>query len=192
MQQMPVSDWVRELKAIQEPQFTVENVLKFCQGHGIHADTLEPYLHWDPCCYTRNLIFKCPLFEVMAICWDRGQVSRIHNHRGQNCWMSAPIGKLKVQNFRVEVTDSAKQTCHMVPTDTFVMDSLHPAAVNPAEPVHQVLNLPEYNARAVSIHIYSLPYDSCEVYSADKGTYMDVPLFYTSEYGKVLATAKSS
>ena len=192
MQQMPVGDWVRELCAIEEPKFTVENVLRFCQGHGIQADTLAPYLHWDPCCYTRNLIYKCPLFEVMAICWDRGQLSRIHNHRGQNCWMSVPIGKLKVQNFRVEVTDRARQSCSLIATDTCIMDPLHPAAVNPSEPVHQVLNLLEYDARAVSIHIYSLPYDSCEVYSADKGTYMDVPLYHTSEYGKVLATAKSS
>ncbi|HXZ19627.1 MAG TPA: cysteine dioxygenase family protein [Candidatus Acidoferrales bacterium] len=192
MEQMAVGDWVRELQKIEEPKFTVENVLKFCQGHGVAAGSLEPYLHWDPCCYTRNLIFKCPLFEVMTICWERGQVSRIHNHRGQNCWMSASIGKLKVQNFRVEVTDRAKQTCRLIATDTLIMDPQHPTAVNPIEPVHQVLNLPEYNARAASIHIYSLPYESCEVYSADKGTYMDVPLYYTSEYGKVLVTAKGS
>ncbi len=192
MEQIPVGEWVRELSGIEERRFTVANVLEFCRHNGIEAGTLEPFLHWDPCCYTRNLIYKCPLFEVMAICWESGQISRIHNHRGQNCWMSVPMGKLKVQNYRVEVTDRANQTCRLIATDTCLMDPLHPAAVNPVEPVHQVLNLPEYKARAVSIHIYSLPYDSCEVYSADKGTYMDVPLYYTSEYGKVLATAKSS
>ena len=192
MEQLPVGEWVRQLTAIEAPKFTVENVLWFCQGRGVEARTLEPYLHWDPCCYTRNLIHKCELFEVIAICWERGQYSRIHNHRDQNCWMSVPIGKLKVQNFRVEATDRANHTCQLIPTDSYVMDAAHPAAVNPAEPVHQVLNLPEYNERAVSLHIYSFPYDSCEVYSADKGTYMDVPLYYTSEYGKVATTAKGS
>ncbi len=192
MEQIPVAEWVRQLTAIEQPKFTVENVLKFCQGHGVAAPTLDPFLHWDPCCYTRNLIHKCELFELIAICWQSGQISRIHNHRGQNCWMSVPIGKLKVQNFRVDVTDSAQHTCRMVPTDSYVMDALHPAAVNPSEPVHQVLNLPEYKERAVSLHIYSYPYDSCEVYSADKGTYMDVPLYYTSEYGRVATAAKGS
>ena len=52
------------------------------------------------------------------------------------------------------------------------------------EPVHQVLNLPEWNERAVSLHIYSRPFSSCEIYSLEKGTYCDVPLHYTSEYGK--------
>jgi len=192
MEQLAVGEWVRQLAAINRAKFTVPHVLEFCRAHGVKAGTLDPYLHWDPCCYTRNLIHKSELFEVMAICWDSGQVSRIHNHRDQNCWMSVPIGKLRVQNFRVEAQDASAHTCRLVPTDAYIMDALHPAAVNPVEPVHQVLNLPEYKQRAVSIHIYSYPYDSCEVYSAERGTYMDVPLYYTSEYGKVAGASKPS
>ncbi len=62
-------------------------------------------------------------------------------------------------------------TCHIVPTDIYDMDAAHPAYVNPLEPVHQVLNLPEFNERAVSIHVYSKPFDICEIYQRDKGTY---------------------
>jgi cysteine dioxygenase len=192
MEQLEVQQWVRQLCAIDRAKFTVPNVLEFLQHHGVQAGTLESFLHWDPCCYTRNLIYKCDLFEVIAICWESGHISRTHNHRGQNCWMVVPIGKLKVQNFRVDVQDAVKHTCRMVPTDTYVMDALHPAAVNPLEPVHQVLNLPAYKQRAVSLHIYSYPYDSCEVYSPEQGTYMDVPLYYTSEYGKLSTAEKLS
>ena len=48
-----------------------------------------------------------------------------------------------------------------------------------------MLNLPEFNQRAVSVHVYSKPFDSCEIYSRDKGTYFDVSLHYTSEYGRL-------
>jgi hypothetical protein len=48
-----------------------------------------------------------------------------------------------------------------------------------------VLNLPEFGRRAASIHIYSYPYSTCEVYLMDKGAYSDVPLHYSSEYGKL-------
>jgi hypothetical protein len=102
--------------------------------------------------------------------------------------MSAPIGRLKVQNFRVEDRHASADhsgTCRLTPTDIYEMNSSNPVYVNPLEPVHQVLNLPEYNQRAVSIHIYSKPFDSCEVYQIEKGTYGDVPLHYTSEYGKL-------
>lgn len=184
--QLPISEWVKELAAISAREFTLDNVQNFIVAHHVRPASLDKYLFWSKGNYTRNLIFKNELFECMTICWEIGQFSRIHNHRDQNCWMSAPIGRLKVQNFRVEnraATGASCGTCRLVPTDIYEMNATRPACVNPLEPVHQVLNLPEYNQRAVSIHIYSKPFDACEVYSREKGTYADVPLHYTSEFG---------
>jgi cysteine dioxygenase len=183
---MVISDWVKELAAIPGRDFTLENVQDYIQRHAIRPESLEKYLFFSKGSYTRNLIFKNDLFECMAICWEIGQFSRIHNHRDQNCWMAAPIGRLKIQNFRVEDRHSADEhcgTCQLAPTDVYEMNAANPVHVNPLEPVHQVLNLPEYNQRAVSVHVYSKPFDMCEVYYRDKGTYADVPLHYTSEYG---------
>jgi len=180
-----IDDWVKELAAIPARDFTLERVQDFIRRHAVRPETLQPYLFFSKGNYTRNLIFKNGLFEAMTICWDVGQVSRIHNHRDQNCWMAVPIGRLRVQNFRVEARDPAGSTCRLVPTDTYDMDPDHPAAVNPLEPVHQVLNLAEFNRRAASIHVYSKPFDSCEVYLLEKGTYFDAPLHYTSEYGQL-------
>jgi cysteine dioxygenase len=182
---LAITDWVTGLAAIQEPEFTLERVHAYVSEHGIQPETLEKYLFFSKMNYTRNLIYKCSLFECMTICWETGQASRVHNHRGQHCWMAAPIGRLRVQNFRVEEQDAGKGTCQIVPTDVYEMNPEQPAYVNPIEPVHQVLNLAEFGARAVTIHIYSRPYDSCEIYLRDKGTYMDVPLHYTSEYGQL-------
>ena len=183
-----ISDWVKNLAAIPERDFTLENVQDFILRHSVRPESLEKYLFFSKGCYTRNLIFRNDVFECMAICWEIGQSSRIHNHRDQNCWMSAPIGRLKVQNFRVEERHSGGDhggTCKLVPTDVYEMDEAHPAYVNPLEPVHQVLNLAEYTQRAVSLHVYSKPFNTCEVYLRDQGTYSDVPLHYTSEYGRL-------
>src|SRR5207302_1452378 len=46
-------------------------------------------------------------------------------------------------------------------------------------------DLLEFIQRAVSVHVYSKPFDSCEIYSREKGTYFDVSLHYTSEYGRL-------
>ena len=185
IEQLTISEWVRNLAAIPERNFSLENVQDYILHHAVRPESLEKYLFFSKGSYTRNLIFKNEVFECMAICWEVGQSSRVHNHRDQNCWMSAPIGRLKVQNFHVDERDSSHGTCHLTPTDIYEMDAGHPAHVNPLEPVHQVLNLPEYNQRAVSIHVYSKPFDMCEVYYRDQGTYADVPLHYTSEYGKL-------
>ena len=185
VEQLAIADWVNNLAAIPDRNFTLENVQDFIQRHIVRPETLEKYLFFSKGGYTRNLIFKNHMFECMTICWEIGQFSRIHNHRDQNCWMSAPIGRLKVQNFRVDNHNAADLTCQLTPTDIYEMDAAHPAYVNPLEPVHQVLNLAEYNQRAVSIHVYSKPFDMCEVYYRDKGTYADVPLHYTSEFGQL-------
>jgi len=185
MQRLEIGKWVERLTAIPARDFTLPRVDQFVHDYGIQPETVAPYLFYAKSHYTRNLIFKCDLFEVIAICWEVGQASRIHNHRDQNCWMAVPIGRLRVQNFRVESRDQSRGICKVCPTDAYDMDAEHPGTVQPEEPVHQVLNLKEYAQRATSVHVYSRPFSTCEVYLADKGTYSDVPLFYSSEYGQL-------
>ena len=48
------------------------------------------------------------------------------------------------------------------------MNPSHPCAVDPLEPVHRVLNPREFNQRAVSLHVYSRPFDTCVVYSPSR------------------------
>lgn len=183
--QLAISEWVKGLAAIREGDFTLEKVQHYLLHHHVKPETLDKYLFFSKGNYTRNLIFKNETFECMAICWEVGQQSRIHNHKDQSCWMSAPIGRLRVQNYRVDERDVACGTCKIVPTAVYEMDAEHPCHVNPAEPVHAVINPVEYAQRAVTIHVYSKPFDSCEIYLKDRGTYRDVPLHYTSEYGKL-------
>ena len=184
-EQLTITAWVNNLAALHARDFTLETVQDYIVSHHVRPETLEKYCFFSKGSYTRNLIFKNQLFECMAICWEVGQASRVHNHRDQNCWMAAPIGRLRIQNFRVDDRDAAHGTCKLVPTEIYEMDANNPVHVNPLEPVHQVLNLSEFDQRAVSIHVYSKPFDVCEVYQREKGTYADVPLHYTSEYGKL-------
>ena len=157
-----------------------------------NALSFSSKLFFSPASYTRNLIFKNELLELIAICWDVGQASRIHNHRDQQCWMAVPIGQLKNQNYRVVARDPARQTCRLEPSRSFLITPESPLEVDQEEPVHQVLNLAEYGQRAVSLHLYSRPFNTCEVYSLEKGTYCDVPLYYTSEYGKLCPGEEAS
>jgi cysteine dioxygenase len=184
-EQLNIQEWVKGLAAIPAHDFSLETVQNYILRHAVRPESIEKYCYFSKGSYTRNLIFKNDVFECMTVCWEVGQHSRVHNHRDQNCWMSVPVGRLRVQNYRVEQRDPGRGTCKIVPTDASEMDATHPSYVNPFEPVHEVINVPEFNQRAVSIHVYSKPFDSCEVYQRDKGTYADVPLFYTSEYGEL-------
>jgi cysteine dioxygenase len=180
-----VQDFAAELRKVPAISFTDVNAIhRFLRDHPVEPDSLAPYLVWDRQHYTRNLIDKSDLYELVAICWEVGQVSSIHNHRDQNCWMAAPIGKLMVQNYRVLWQDEAAGKCQLEPADTLEMNSQNPVAVNPLEPVHRVYNPAELKQRAVSLHVYSRPFDSCVVYSDQQGTCGTIKLHYTTEYGK--------
>jgi cysteine dioxygenase len=183
--QVSIDDFVKELRQFPEPAFNgTEQIISFLENRMVESDTLARYLTWDPQHYTRNLIDKTPLYELIAICWEVGQISSVHNHRDQNCWMAVPIGRLLVDNYRVISQKVEAGTCQLTKADTVEMNATHPCAVDPAEPVHRVYNPREFNQRAVSLHVYSRPFDTCVVYSAEQGTCGEIKLSYHTEYGK--------
>jgi cysteine dioxygenase len=185
IKQVPIHDFVAELRKFPEAAFDeTEQLRKFLQGAPLNPDSLAPYLTWDRQHYTRNLIDKTPLYELVAICWEVGQASSVHNHRDQNCWMAVPLGRLLVENFHVVHQNLAQGKSNIEPTDTVEMNPSHPCAVDPLEPVHRVFNPREFNQRAVSLHVYSRPFDTCVVYSAEHGTCGEIRLHYTTQYGK--------
>ena len=190
-QRTPVSiqEFAAALRALPAEAFhSGSAVLNLMKSTPVSEDSLAPFLHWDTQHYTRNLVDKTPFYELIAICWEPGQVSSVHNHQGQNCWMAAPVGKLLIQNYRTVFEDLASGKCKLEPTDTVEMTISQPCAVNPAEPVHRVFNPRELNARAVSLHVYSHPIDSCVVYSPEKGTCGEIKLHYTTQFGQTTAT----
>ena len=183
--QVSIQDFVAELQKFPEAAFReTESIRSFLQNVPVNADSLSPYLTWDRQHYTRNLIDKTALYELVAICWEVGQASSVHNHRDQNCWMAVPIGRLQVENFRVLQQDLEAGRCQLESADTVEMNVTHPCAVDPLEPVHRVLNPRHFNQRAVSLHVYSRPFDTCVVYSPEQGTCGEIRLHYTTEYGK--------
>lgn len=190
VQAVPIEHFVSGLCSIDEDDFRVGTVYDYLKRNPVDCNSLEQYLFFSKNHYTRNLIFKNDLFELLAICWEIGQESQIHNHHNQNCWMAIPTGKLRVQNFRVTAQNEKAWFCSLEPTNAFDIHQQMPAEVDPEEPVHQVLNLPEFNQRAVSLHIYSKPFDRCLVYCRDTSEYREIPLHYSSEYGKLCAGEK--
>ena len=187
--QFSIQGFVAELRKFPQAAFDrTDQIIHFLEKTQIAPDTLGQYLTWDRQHYTRNLVDKTSLYELVAICWEVGQASSVHNHRDQNCWMAVPIGKLLVQNYRVVAQSLEQGTCQLASADTVEMNPTQPCAVNPLEPVHRVFNPREFNQRAVSLHVYSRPFDTCIVYSPDQGTCGEIKLHYTTEYGKRIST----
>ena len=186
---IPIQQLVAGLRQFPEKAFVeTQQLLEFMQARDVAPDSLAPYITWNAQHYTRNLIDKTPFYELISICWEVGQVSSVHNHRDQNCWMAVPIGRLLVQNYRVVSQDVEAGCCQLTTAGIVEMKPGQPCAVDPAEPVHRVYNPREFNQRAVSLHVYSRPFDTCVVYSPEQGTCGVIQLHYTTEYGKAVVS----
>lgn len=182
---VPIEKLVEGLRQMPQSAFGPTEPLRlFLRDSPVKPDSLAPYLNWDRQHYTRNLIDRTPLYELIAICWEVGQASSVHNHRDQNCWMAVPIGRLHVENFHLVHQDLQGGRCRLERTDTVEMNPANPCAVNPGDPVHRVVNSREFYERAVSLHVYSRPFDTCVVYSPEQGTCGEIQLHFNTMFGK--------
>lgn len=185
MKPVKIQNLIEGLKEIPDAEFKCDNVYQFLAKHPVDVESIAPFFHWSEKFYTRNLIYKDERFELMVLCWNYGQVSRIHNHADQMCWMTVPVGKLRGQNFRAVEMDEEKGFCKLAETDMFDLSDCLASKVELEEPIHQILNLPEFNERAVSVHIYSKPFEKCLSYCRDTDTFKEVNLAYSSIDGKL-------
>jgi len=173
-----VGDFVDSLKAFSAGPVTRDSVLELCEGVQISDASLAPFLYFDEHYYTRNLIYRDDMFEVMAICWQPGQRTAVHTHNGQLCWMIPHRGNLRVVDYKWLGCDHPEKQnvvgidC-LAGSDHIQLDRLREvdaAAGGPVltadklQTIHQLFN---HDERSVSIHIYSRPIDSCVVFDMD-------------------------
>jgi len=183
MNRIPINNLVEELREIPDEEFVCENVYDLLSRRPVEFDSLQKYVFWSDNFYTRNLVYKDDRFEMMAVCWEKGQASRVHDHFDQRCWMMVPVGRLVGQNFAVDEIDESRGFCRLTETNRFELSDCMAAKVDLEEPIHQVLNLAEFDERAVSVHIYSKPFDRCMSYCRDTDSFKEVRLYYTSMNG---------
>ena len=95
-----VEDFVQGLKGFERELITQDRVRDFVQGTQLSMEALAPNAHFRDEYYTRNLIYRDDLFEVMAICWKHEQKTPVHTHNGQLGWMTIAQGEVAVHNYR--------------------------------------------------------------------------------------------
>jgi len=157
--------FVAALRAIPEEEFGDRRVLETVQRNRVPMSELEPFAVWKPDRYTRSLIYRDDLFQIVVLCWNVGQASPVHDHAGQKCWMSLPQGRLEIANY------SFKQGRELEFLDAEVVgekdSDIH---VDQCCSVHQIANQCRWCEPAVSLHVYSRPFDSCYIYDIATGT----------------------
>ncbi|MDA2933372.1 cysteine dioxygenase family protein [Acidobacteria bacterium AH-259-D05] len=174
--ELTVSELVNQLNQFADQRFPIDEVDSFLRQLSLPRHELEPYTFFDSDQYTRNLIHKSEEFELLAICWQPGQDSPVHGHEGEKCWSRVEMGKLRFTNYLA------------VPSgDFFNFEILSVNVGNPGHldgpaDIHKVENA--FDEPAVSLHLYSYPFEACDIYDLENHCTNRKTLGYFSKFGR--------
>lgn len=193
-----IGDFVDTLRSFEAEPITRDRILHYCLETAVDRSTLAPYAHFSSEFYTRNLVYRDDLIEVMAVCWSPGQRTVIHTHNGQLGWMSVEQGALAVVNYKwVGCNASDNQNvagldCLAGATeldlDRAQIQECHPGGpvntVDKVQTIHQVIV--QGKEPVISLHIYSRPIESCVAFDLERRTCYRRALRFHSRYGAVV------
>lgn len=177
-----VRDMVEGLCALEQEPITKSRVREFLAGCPITAKALSAYTLWREGAYTRNLIYRDGLFEVMVICWGPGQKTPVHTHNGQLGWMIVVQGEILTHHYRY-VRCSAPENQNVIGMDCLAgahhvelerletvscVNDGHILTVDKLQTIHQIENTDPARAGCVSLHVYSKPINSCVAFDLEK------------------------
>lgn len=134
--------------------------------------------------YTRNLVVREPRFELMILCWGPGQESAIHNHEGQDCWMAVLDGAIEEVRYPMP-SPGESGALRVKSAQTFRPGQV--AFIRDEMGLHLV-RPPVGGSGGVTLHLYSSPYDACNVYCPETGQVTRKQLGHYSVRGQILAS----
>jgi cysteine dioxygenase len=202
-----IDDFANRLQSFERGLITRDNVLDFCASVQISDSSLTPFIYFDERFYTRNLIYRDDLFEVMAICWEPGQKTAVHTHNGQICWMIPQWGDLGVVDYRwlgcdhpenqnvvgLDCLAGSEHTRLEVVRETEACAGGPVITADKLQTIHRLYNLNDNmvrGERAVSIHVYSRPIDSCVAFDMERNQCYRRQLGYFSKFGETTIPEK--
>ncbi len=135
----------------------------------------EKHATWSNTCYTRNCVAENEDFELILICWEKGQSTAIHDHGGEECWVYFVEGEFR-EHVYIE-NESGKldivKTSDAKPGDVaYMVDFMG---------YHNLEN--KSNKRSMSLHLYAKPIKNCNVYDSKKNEFVRKEMFYDNVEG---------
>jgi cysteine dioxygenase len=127
---------------------------------------------WSDEGYTRNCIVENEKFELILICWEKGQATPIHDHGGEECWVRIIQGEFKETIYQMDKDgelNSVKSTISKAGDVSYMVDFMG---------CHRLENLSD--KRGISLHLYAKPIRNCNVFDNDLRVFVNKDLAYST------------
>lgn len=149
----------------------------------IDATKLAQYATWIKEGYTRNCLARTDQYELILLCWDIGAQAPIHSHGGEDCWVYQILGTVEEVRFEEKNGD-------LVEKNRMVLTPGKLTYMNDEMGYHTIGNISDQ--RAMTLHVYASPIDTCKVYNDQKDCFEVKEMSYDTFKGRVLETSALS
>eukprot|EP00794_Sanderia_malayensis_P019575 gene19575-21506_t len=164
-----------------EEKVNVEEVHHAMSSYKAESKDWEKFTNFDPYRYTRNLVDEGNgKFNLIVLCWSEAQGSCIHDHADAHCFMKILDGQLQESLYGWPKDGTSNE--QMEPLRKNLYNKNEVAYINDSIGLHRIENLSHTN-RAVSLHLYSPPFESCGVFDERSGKKRSCKVTFWSKYG---------
>ncbi len=152
------------------------NYMQLVRTCNLPKAAFEPFCSWSEDTYTRNCIVENEKFELILLCWEKGQVTPIHDHGGEECWVKIIEGEFREtiykmsenKDFRAVTTRESE-----VGAISYMVDFMG---------FHRLENIA--NKRSISLHLYAKPIRNCQMFDEESKGIIRKELEYTTIFKK--------
>ena len=137
------------------------------------------YITWTHERYTRNLIDQGNgHYNMIIMCWGSGHKAPIHSHPGANCFVRMLEGEMEEQLYSKPVAPEGRVTLQRS-RELKAGDVIH---IRDDISIHSMANRSAEGA--VTLHLYTPPYNTCEIFSEGSSETISAPIMYTTKGGE--------
>lgn len=144
----------------------------------------KPFESWSSKKYTRNCLYRDTQFELLLLCWEKGQETSIHDHDGEDCWVYLLEGELEEVFYTIEAFNNLKEERSQSITPNQL------SFINDHVGLHKLRNV--YEGKSVSLHLYAKPIEQCLFYCENSEQFIERRLQYDTFKEMILEAKPNS
>lgn len=139
----------------------------------LSKDEFKPHQTWSKNAYTRNCIVENEFFELILICWAGEQMTPIHDHGGEECWVYFIDGDFE------EIIYTIDENQNPVVSRKIEVGPGHISYMIDFMGVHRLRNCSKTGG--MSLHLYAKPIKSCHVFNEETSAFSPKEMSYNTK-----------